>query len=260
MFAASRGRAACVGALSLLLSLAACSSQDGVAPVFDQRDIDAGDLDIAYRTPTQGAVPGLNVEQLTPGRRFVVYVPSSYTPEQDWPVLMLLHGSGDRGSTIVNSLAVAAEAEGVVLIAPDAARYTWDLILGNVGPDADYIERLVGWAYDHIQVDPQRLAIGGFSDGGTYSAWLGLLNGDLFRRILVLSGCARFPDEGRVGRPSLLILHGNNDPLFGRDSCVPLLLPDLQLNGYDVEFLEFQGRHEVSQEFAQRAMRFIAAQ
>jgi phospholipase/carboxylesterase len=246
-------------ALLVLFVLTACTSDDGLAPSSPNGfDPSRGDLDIAFRTPSQQAVAGLSSLQRS-GRRFVVYVPTSYTADRTWPVAMLLHGSDDRGITIVNALAAHAEEAGVVLIAPDAARYTWDLALGNVGPDADYIEQLLDWTFDHISVDPARLTLGGFSDGATYTAWLGLLNGDIFPQLLIMSGCARFPDARR-GTPRILMLHGSADRVFGVNSCVPLLLPSLQLSGYDVEYIQFEGGHVVSQEFAPRAMAFVAGQ
>ncbi len=237
--------------------VASCTSQEGAAPVFGPEDIARGDLDIIFRTPTQAAVPGLQTVQSGSSRRFVVYIPSNYAADRDWPVAVLLHGSGDRGSTMVTALSRVAEDEGVILLAPDANRYTWDLVLGDVGPDADYIEQVLAWAFDHVNVDVSRLTLGGFSDGATYTAWLGLLNGDIFSQLLIMSGCARFPDERR-GAPRILILHGNRDPIFGRDSCVSLLLPSLEANGYDVRFIEFEGRHEISEEFSRAAMAFVA--
>ncbi len=252
---AVRSRVGAAVAVALLFT--ACSSQDGAAPVFGPEDLARGDLDIAFRTPTQTAVPGLNTIASGTSRRFVVYVPSNYTDDRTWPVAILLHGSGDRGITMVNALSRDAETEGVILLAPDANRYTWDLIFGDVGPDAEFIEQVLGWAFDHVQVDPARLTLGGFSDGATYTAWLGMLNGDIFSQLLIMSGCARFPDD-RTGTPRILMLHGNNDPVFGRDTCVPLLLPSLQAAGYDVRYIEFEGRHEISAEFSQRAMAFVA--
>jgi predicted esterase len=34
-----------------------------------------------------------------------------------------------------------------------------------------------------VAIDPARVAIGGFSDGATYALSLGLINGDLFKRV-----------------------------------------------------------------------------
>jgi len=203
-------------------------------------------------------VPGLQVGSVGGSRRFSVYVPTTYSRSESWPVALLLHGSGDRGSTIVNDLQTEAEARGVVLVAPDAARESWDLTYGEVGPDADYIEDVLAWTYDNINVDPARLTLGGFSDGATYAAWLGLQNGDLFPKLLIMSGCARFVEEGRVGTPRILMLHGNRDAVFGVRSCVDLLLPDLQRSGYDVEYIEFDGPHRVADEYAPRILRFVA--
>ncbi len=241
----------------LVAVFAGCSTQEGIAPDLTEHPADRSDLEVTYRFPTQTAVPGTRIEQLGGSRRFVVYVPSNYTPETSWPVALLLHGSGDRGSTMIQALSQVAEEQGVVLVAPDANRYTWDLILGNVGSDVDYIEQVIGWTFDHVNVDLSRFTIGGFSDGATYSAWLGLLNGDVFSQIVVMSGCLRFPDV-RVGHPRVLMLHGNADEVFIPGGCVPLLLPGLQDAGYDVQYIEFEGRHEISTEFSRRMMEFVA--
>jgi glutamate 5-kinase len=159
-------------ALLVLLLLGACATDDGLAPSTpDGFDATRGDLDITFRTPSQAAVPGLQSLQRG-GRRFSVYVPSSYTEERSWPVALLLHGSDDRGATIVNALAAHAEQAGVVLIAPDAARYTWDLILGNVGPDAAYIEQLLDWGVVPVVNENDTLATDElrFGDNDTLSA------------------------------------------------------------------------------------------
>ncbi|MGZ4816966.1 MAG: hypothetical protein ACXVZV_16250, partial [Terriglobales bacterium] len=31
-------------------------------------------------------------------RKYVVYVPSNWTPAEKWPVILFLHGAGERGS------------------------------------------------------------------------------------------------------------------------------------------------------------------
>lgn len=246
-------------AIILPALLAGCTLNETTAPIRRLDPIGLRDLNVNYRTPSKAAVPGLRTNTIAGStRRFSVFVPTNYTPDDAWPVALLLHGSGDRGATIVNALRTEAEAQGVVLVAPDAARESWDLTYGEVGPDADYIEEVLAWTFDNINVDPSRLTLGGFSDGATYTAWLGLQNGDVFPRLLIMSGCARFVTEGRVESPRILMLHGNRDAVFGVRSCVGLLLPDLQREGYDVEYIEFDGPHRVADEYTPRILRFIA--
>jgi phospholipase/carboxylesterase len=248
-----------IAAVTLLLAVAGCTLQESTAPIRRLDPFGAGDLDVSYRAPSRAAVPGLQTTTVGSSRQFTVYVPLEYDPDRSWPVAILLHGNGDRGSTIVAELQTEAEAQGVVLIAPNSARISWDLTFGEVGPDADYIEDVMGWMFDNINVDPSRLTLGGFSDGATYTAWLGLQNGDIFPKLLIMSGCARFP-EVRVGMPRIMMLHGSQDRVFGVGSCVSLLLPDLQREGYDVEYIEFDGPHRVATELTPRIVRFIAGE
>lgn len=248
-----------VATVLLPVLVAGCTLNETTAPIRRLGPLGLRDLNVSYRAPSRAAVPGLQTTTIAgASRRFTVYVPSNYTSNEPWPVALLLHSSGDRGATIVNALRTEAEARGVVLIAPDAARESWDLTYGAVGPDADYIESVLAWTYDNINVDPARLTLGGFSDGATYTAWLGLQNGDIFPKLLIMSGCARFVSEGRLGSPRILMLHGNRDAVFGVRSCVDLLLPDLLREGYDVEYIEFDGPHHVADEYTPRILRFVA--
>jgi phospholipase/carboxylesterase len=55
------------------------------------------------------------------------------------------------------------------LLAPDSRDRTWDVILSSFGPDVDYIDRALGSTFQRYAIDPDRIAIGGFSDGASYA-------------------------------------------------------------------------------------------
>jgi phospholipase/carboxylesterase len=54
--------------------------------------------------------------------------------------------------------------------------------MGGYGPDVEFIDRALDWAFDRLTLDIRKLAITGFSDGASYALSLGITNGDLFTR------------------------------------------------------------------------------
>jgi predicted esterase len=104
---------------------------------------------------------------------------------------------------------------------------------------------------------PARIAIGGFSDGATYALSLGLINGDLFRRVVAFS--PGFVVEGMPrGTPQFFISHGAADPILPIDRCSRLIVSGLRKRGYDVTLHEFDGGHEIPAGIARDGMRWVA--
>ena len=60
-----------------------------------------------------------------------VYLPKSYNPEKPAPMALLLHGSGDRGHTMIRAFEQLAEDRGVILLAPDSLAYSWDIMVAG---------------------------------------------------------------------------------------------------------------------------------
>jgi phospholipase/carboxylesterase len=135
-------------------------------------------------------------------------------------------------------------------------------VTGSYGIDTEYIDRVLTWAFQRIAVDPTRLAIAGFSDGGTYSLHLGIRNGDLFTRIAALAPCSGVP-ENPVGKPAIFIAHGTHDAVLPIAGCSAVTVPELRLRGYTVEFAEYPSAsgdgHFVPPEVAARAFAWLAA-
>ncbi|WP_373460293.1 hypothetical protein [Arthrobacter globiformis] len=57
-----------------------------------------------------------------------------------------------------------------------------------------------------VLVDPNQIAVGGFSDGASYALGLGLANGGLFSRVIAFSP-GFVPPVPRTGKPRLFVSH-----------------------------------------------------
>jgi phospholipase/carboxylesterase len=171
---------------------------------------------------------------------------------------VLLHGAGGSGEGVLRRGGPAAEAAGVAVLAPDSRDSTWDAIRGGFGADVAFLDRALARTFETVRVDPARLAVGGFSDGATYALSLGMVNGDLFPRIIAFSP-GFIVDATPHGHPAFYISHGTADQILPIDQCSRQIVPRLRGRGYRVAFREFNGRHEVPPDVAAEAMRWASS-
>lgn len=174
------------------------------------------------------------------------------------PLLVLLHGAGGSGAGILRRLGSFGDDAGVAVLAPDSRDSTWDAIRGEFGPDVTFLNRALERVFETVTVDPARVSVGGFSDGATYAISLGLVNGDLFRRVLAFSP-GFFVGGAVQGKPRFFISHGAADHILPIDRCSRVIVPALQKRGYDVTFRQFDGGHEVPPNIAVAGMKWAAA-
>ena len=174
-------------------------------------------------------------------------------------MLVFLHGASGSGRRHLRAVLAAADRYGVVLVAPDSRHpATWDLIAeGRFGPDVAFLDRVLDAVADglDLDVDLDRLAVGGVSDGASYALALGLSNGDVFGSVLAFSpGFLVVPAP--IGRPRVFVSHGNADPVLPIDACSRSFVPALREAGYDVRFDEFEGGHTVPPPVSDGAVRW----
>ncbi|MEP6550104.1 MAG: phospholipase [Gemmatimonadales bacterium] len=186
-----------------------------------------------------------------------VYAPASAATKTKAPVLLLLHGAGGSGVRIIRMLADAADQAGIIIVAPKSVGATWDAMNGPIGADVVNIDRALSRVSLEYNVDPTRISIAGFSDGATYALALGRLNGTLFRNIVAFSPGMLIPILPR-GSPPTFISHGTRDTILPIDITSRRFVPELERQGYTVEYHEFDGPHAVPPEIAALAMRWIA--
>jgi phospholipase/carboxylesterase len=220
-----------------------------------QRSADDGRISARPRAGITTSAAGARALELG-ARDAILQMPAKV--KSPLPLLVLLHGAGGSAEGILRRLGRVADDAGVAVLAPDSRDSSWDAIGGSFGRDVSFVNRALERVFEMVAIDPARIATGGFSDGATYALSLGLINGDLFRRVLAFS--PGFVVEGTPhGRPRFFISHGNADTILPIDRCSRRIVRALQQRGYDVTFREFDGGHEVPPAIAREGMQWVAA-
>lgn len=181
-------------------------------------------------------------------------MPAGFRPGTASPLVLLLHGAGGNAAHGLSYLQPYADKNNLILLAPASFDYSWDIIAADAfGIDVLFIDRVLAHVFDRFPVDPQHLAVGGFSDGASYALCLGLSNGDLFSHVIAFSPGFYYTYENR-GKPSVFISHGVDDDVLPIGPCSRRIVPRLQHSGYHLLYEEFNGRHEIPAMVSQLAM------
>lgn len=209
------------------------------------------------QSPNVQAVTGLHPLGLHHQRDGWLYIPTSYHQEKPAPLVLMLHGAGGNAQGGLVFLQAWAETLGIVILAVDSRRTTWDMIsLRDYGPDVEFINQALAQTFAEYAIDPHHLAIAGFSDGASYALSLGIMNGDLFTHILAFSPGYLAPLAQR-GIPQIFISHGTDDRILSIERCSRRIVPLLQEEGYPLHYEEFQGGHVVLDSIVQDAFHWF---
>jgi phospholipase/carboxylesterase len=218
---------------------------------------DTGRLSARPKNNSATSAPGTRPLGLDRTRDAILHVPPS-AGALSLPLLVLFHGAGGTGERLLRRFTAIADEIGVAVLAPDSRAATWDAIGGSFDRDVAFIDRALDRVFATVDVDGGRVAAGGFSDGATYALSLGLINGDLFRRIVAFSP-GFVVDASIYGKPRIFVSHGTADPILPIDRCSRVIVSALRRRGYDVDYREFDGGHEVPRPIARESMTWIAS-
>ncbi|WP_371223482.1 prolyl oligopeptidase family serine peptidase [Roseovarius sp. 2305UL8-3] len=81
------------------------------------------------------------------------------------PLVILLHGAGRDGLSLIEMWSEAAKRHGIALLAPDAGKQGWPL----QNPDAAVLQQLINEMSERHNIDPERIFLFGHSNGAAYA-------------------------------------------------------------------------------------------
>jgi polyhydroxybutyrate depolymerase len=206
-------------AIISLMWLAASCSTDSVTGVGESGNWQPGTASHAI------VIGGLN-------RTFLVYVPSHLprglgsTPVP-YPLVLVLHGSSGDGAAVeeASGMDSLANANGFLVAYPDGSPGDFDLYPTdwNAGAccgapavddvnDLAFIQALIQRVSAKLPVDPHRVYVAGFSDGGRMAYHAGCQLSSTIAAIGVVSGSLVDDACAPAKSVALFAVHGTDDP------------------------------------------------
>jgi predicted esterase len=215
----------------------------------------AAKLTARPHTPTNLLSAGTHKLGLGGSRDGYLLIPQTLADKSGATLLLSLHGAGIGASGPIDFLGPYAEERGFVLLAPDARGVTWDAIRSGFGPDIEFIDRALAFAFDSCLVHPDRVYIEGFSDGASYALGVGPSNPDLFKRVIAFSpGFITAVTHAVNGSPEIFISHGRQDPVLSYANTEGNIAPTLYNEGFPITFVPYDGEHSVPPSVARQAV------
>jgi phospholipase/carboxylesterase len=213
-------------------------------------------LRLQSRAPSRGTPIGTDVLYGEALRRAYIRVPSSYSASTPTPLIIALHGAGGRGDALASTFASRTDALGAIVLAPNSASQSWDVVEGGYGADVPFINDVLDQTFNRCNIDAGRIALLGFSDGASYALSLGISNGERLAGIVAFSPGFYEADHPH-GTPAFFISHGTQDTVLPIDATSRRIVPELRARGSVVSYAEFTGGHSVPAEIADQAMLWL---
>jgi polyhydroxybutyrate depolymerase len=221
----------------LVLAALACAGCDSTGT--GAADTPANDTP-AIDTATD--VPSIDVpipESLGGSRPAALFVPDNYTPATAWPLVIALHGYGTSGFLMAAYFGLVERVTplGFVLLAPDGTVDSKYKMFWNAWPsccnfdevdvdDIGYLKALIAEAVNVLSIDPARVYLLGYSNGGFLSLRAACDAADVITGIASLGGSMTGDVQCTPSRPvSILAIHGTADDTIAYGGGNYLTLP-----------------------------------
>jgi poly(3-hydroxybutyrate) depolymerase len=148
-------------------------------------------------------------------RTYYLLVPESAKKSGTPPLIVLLHGSGRDGRSLMEKWEPLAKKEGIVIAGPDAvSRDGWRV--PEDGPD--FLYDLIEMLAIQLDIDRRRVYLFGHSAGAGHALVMGLLESEYFAAVAIHAGSlheSSMPLIARAKRKTPFgIWIGTNDALF----------------------------------------------
>ena len=174
-------------------------------------------------------------------RTYYLFVPDKISLATPVPLIVLLHGSGRNGLSLVEKWRELAKKEGVIIVGPDALNsQAWRI--PEDGPD--FIHELVEALKAKYPVNARRVYLFGHSAGAGQALYLSLLESEYFAATAVHAGALRAEDGPYIERAQrkipIAIFVGTNDQFFPLP-VVRATRDALNARGFKSELTEIKG-------------------
>src|SRR6266516_606297 len=146
-------------------------------------------------------------------RTYYLVVPDQAKADHPAPLLLLLHGSGHNGLSLVDKWKDLATKEGVIIAGPDSTNpESWKTPVD--GPD--FLRDLVTELLSKYPIDQHRLYLFGHSGGAVFALYMALFETEYFAAVAIHAGAMNAKDislvEGAKRKIPIYLAVGTVDP------------------------------------------------
>jgi polyhydroxybutyrate depolymerase len=164
-------------------------------------------------------------------RSYIVYAPPSYNPGRPMPAVVLLHGRPGNapGMALITQMNEVAARHGFIVVYPDGIDNEWNAQFDLAGrgvslggqrstlpqDDVGFLETLMQDLRVDLNIDPRRMYLGGFSNGGFMTHRMACSAGDTFAAFAEVGAAlyTELTEHCRRSPPTpILMMHGTGDP------------------------------------------------
>lgn len=178
---------------------------------------------------------------------YLVYLPESYDESRKWPLILSLHGSGERGNNIesvkkygIHKILREKEDFPFVVVSPQCPRdEIWEM-------QFSFLKELLNHIENNYNIDNKRIYLTGFSMGG-YGTWnFAILNPEIFAAIVPISGGAISPKKAlHLKNIPIWAAHGDSDTAVEFEES-KRIVDSLKIHNPNIIFKVYKGAgHEV---------------
>ncbi len=167
-----------------------------------------------------------------------ILLPENYSVEKNYPLLVFLHGAGERGNDnelqLVHGSSLFLDSEfrkknPAIIVFPQCAKnaYWATTIRTDTGfsyvkkpknnPMLDLVEGMLDYIKDNYAIDKKRIYVGGLSMGGMGTFELVYRNPRMFAAAFAICGGANPKIARKIRRPVWRIDHGEADQVVAID-------------------------------------------
>jgi serine protease Do len=143
---------------------------------------------------------------------FWAYVPENYNPEHNYGLMVWIHPNGDTmEAAMFQAWKLLCNQRGIILLAPKAKN-----VAGWRPDEAEFVKDAVEQFTETYSIDPARVFLHGFSEGGQFAYQLAFKYREMFRGVCGASAPMRArPEENHPDfRLQFHLVCGDKDPAF----------------------------------------------
>lgn len=210
--------------------------------------VDIWDNNVTMDTEENTGMLAMTLSDGTRDQPGVLYVPRDYDPDEEWPLVVFLHGAGERGDDGWTHVSVGIGEEVLahperfpaLVFMPQCPRdWAWGSRPERSRPDAGaFVDDGLEQILDKYSIDEDRISLTGLSMGGYSTFIYGAQNIDRFSALMPICGGGRVEDAGRLSTRPIRVFHGADDDVVPPERS-RTMVDVIKAEGGDVSYTEF---------------------